>query len=283
MKKVIIIIDHKSVEFAPGLTTGQELINLAGLAANEQLLLERIGDVDILVTPQDAIILRGGEEFVLGDGSPVAEDNPCLKHPIHLNFNGHPVAPDKLFPRAKVTGAEIKQLDPNLKPSDQLVSDIDHLADEVIPDNLRLILQKHDKFITAPCGNVGDSGIEFNQLTEVKHTYPEARIEEFGGQRYLVVPNCSITEHWNSDKVTVMVILPNGFPIAAPDMFWVMPHLALQDGRVPEGASQIEQHMDKSWQRFSWHMTEGAAAWRVGHSSMLTYLHFCMSRLALAK
>lgn len=283
MQTISIVIGRKSIQIAPGLTIGQDLINKAGLAAHEQLLLERKGDVDILMAPQDGILLRGGEEFVLGDGHPQVEDNPCLKHPIHFGFNGHPLAAGALLTRAKATGLEIKQLDPNLKPSDQLVADLDHLADEVIPDGLRMILQKHDKFITAPCGNVGDGGIEFDQLTQVKQAFPDARIEESAGFRYLVIPSWPLAAHWNAEKITLMVILPNGFPMVAPDMFWVSPHLELRDGRQPEGATVVEQHMGQAWQRFSWHLAEGTAAWRVGQSTMLTYLHFCMTRLALTK
>jgi hypothetical protein len=279
MRTVSIHIDRQSIEIAPGLTLGQDLINKAALSGAQQLLLERKGDVDILITPQDGILLRGGEEFVISDGSPPVEDNPCLKHPVRFDFNGNAVPQGQLFVQAKATGAEIKRLDPNLKASDQLIADLDHLADEVIPDSLRMILQKRDKYITAPCGNVGD-GLMLDQLTELKAHFPEARIEIFDGKQLLIVPNCPLPNHWGEETTTLLVVLPNGFPIAAPDMFWVLPHLRLKDGREAAGATERTVYLGQTWQRFSWHLTEGVSAWRVGHSTMLSYVHFCLTRFA---
>jgi Prokaryotic E2 family E len=279
MRNISVLIDRKSVEIAPGLTLGQDLINKAALTGAQQLLLERKGDIDILVAPQDGILLRGGEEFVISDGSPPAEDNPCVRHPVRFDFNGQNVPKEQLFQRAKATGAEIKQLDPNLKASDQLIADLDHLADEVIADGLRMILQKQDKYITAPCGNVGD-GLVLNQLSELQASFPGARIELEAGNQLLVVPNCPLPLYWSHEEATLLVVLPNGFPISAPDMFWVTPHLKLKDGREPAGATERTGYLGQTWQRFSWHLTEGNGAWRVGHSTMLSYVHFCLSRFA---
>lgn len=283
IKPVLITIDRHEKSVIPGLVHGHSLINLAGISAPEQLFLEVSSDIDVPIAASDAILIRGGETFSIGDGSPQIDDNPCLRNPVHFWFNDDHVPHDKLFYRAKVTGAELKQLDPNLRPGDMLVADLEGLADEPIPDDLRIVLQPKDRFITVPCGNVGFGDILAEQLAAVQAIYPGALLREDAGKRYLVIEGVPVPDHFTPSAVTLLIILPNGFPMAAPDMFWVDPRLSLADGRVPEAAGHYETHLGRTWQRFSWHYTHGAAAWQVGRSSMLTHVQFCLTRLAQAK
>ncbi|HYD78943.1 MAG TPA: E2/UBC family protein [Paucimonas sp.] len=281
--KVEIIIDRKERSIIPGLVEGRDLINLAALSGTDQLLFEISGDIDVPVLPEDAILIRGGEKFSIGDGAPQVEDNPCLRHPIHFHFNNHPVTKDRLFPVAKVTGAQLKQLDPNLQSGDALIADLEGLADESIRDDQRIILQRADRFITVPCGNVGFDDILEQQLNALQAEFPTARLEQAGGSCYVVVPDFLLPEGFTPNRVSLLFILPNGFPMAAPDMFWVEPCVSLADGREPEGASQHEQHLGQTWQRFSWHYTHGQAAWRIGHSSLTTHVQFCRTRFTQVK
>lgn len=280
---VQIEIDRKQRSIIPGLVSGQDLINLAAIVAPEQLLLEISGDMDVPVAPTDAILIQGGEQFSIGDGSPQIEDNPCLRHPIHFLFNNHQVRKEQLFPYAKVTGSEIKRLDPNLQQGDMLVADLEGLADEPIRDDQRILLQHRDRFITVPCGNVGLGDLLEQQLGAVQAVFPRADLHEHGGSRYLLVEGVPTPAHFTPNEVSLLVVVPNGFPMAAPDMFWVDPPLRLTDGREPEGGNCYEQHLGRTWQRFSWHYAQGQTAWRIGVSSLLTHLQFCQARLALAK
>lgn len=279
---VEITIGGEKKRLTPGLVLGHSLLNLGGIQPPNQLLLEVHNDLDIPVGPSDGILIRGGEVFSVGDGDPIIEDNPCLRHPVHFHFNGHPVKPSDLSSKAKVLGRELKQLDPNLSPGDKLYADLEGLADEQISDDLRLILQHKDRFITVPCGNVGFDVVQLH-LEEVQRAYPEARIEEHGNQRYLVVPNFPAPPHWQHSKVTLLAQIPNGYPAAWMDMFWVDPPLRLQDGREPEAAQVYEHHLGKQWQRFSWHYTDAQKAWRPGHSCLNTHLQFCADRLQQPK
>lgn len=282
-QSVTVTIDRHKVALTPGLVHGLDLITLAGITLPSQLLLDISGDVDVPIAPADAILIRGGEKFSIGDGAPPTEDNPCLRHPVHIYFNNNQLPHDELFTRAKVTGAELKQLDPNLRPGDILVADLEGLADETIPDDLRLVIQPKDRFITVPCGNVGYGDLLSKQVEAVQTIYPDAFLKEEAGNRYLVVGGFPVPPHFCPTEATLLVILPNGFPMAAPDMFWVEPHLRLANGGEPEGSNQYEQYLGRTWQRFSWHYTHGDAVWRVGHSSLLTHLQFCQARLAQAK
>lgn len=279
---VHITIDHTPREITPGLTLGQVLIQMAGLTGHEQLLLEVPDDIDVPVDPHDAILIMGGEGFSIGKGEPPIEDNPCLRLPIRFHFNGKLIDEDNAFHHPKATGAELKRLDPNLQPGDSLFADLPGFADEPIPDDLRIILRHKDRFIVVPCGNVGSEDLLAQHLTEVQSVFPRAHLLENAGNRYLVVPDVSLPVHWSSSEATLLAIIPNGYPMAALDMFWMDPELRLSDGRSPAGASTGEQHLGRPWQRFSWHYTGGQNGWRLGQSSLLSHLRFCQSRLAQA-
>lgn len=277
-RHVCIVIDGDSHQVEAGLVYGQQLLQLAKLSDHQQLLLEVPNDLDVPVTTQDAILIRGGESFSIGKGDPPLPDNPCLRHPPHIHFNGKPVTPEHLFHHSKVTGLDIKRLDPNLKDGDKLYADLEGLADELIQDSQRIILQKPDRFITVPCGNVGFNNIATEYLAEVQSVYPDAHFSSVSGVDYLVVPKFSLPENWLASEVTLLCIVPNGFPMSALDMFWVTPSLRLPTGGEPNCANHYEEHLGQQWQRFSWHYTHGTA-WKPSQSSLLTHLQFCKSRL----
>ncbi len=280
-KPVAIAIDRKVHHVTPGLVQGSILLQFASLSGAEQLLFEVDHEVDVPVVSTDYIAIRGGEEFSIGKGSPPIEDNPCLRHPLRFQLNDHEIPADKALHRPKTLGSEIKALDSTIKPGDGLFADLKHLADEPIRDDQRIIVQKCDEFIITPCGNVGDGGVVFDHLDEVRAAFPEAAIREEGGVRYLVVPNVSLPDIWNVGSVTLMLTVPNGYPVAAMDMFWVSPELRLKDGREP-GGSAYEQHLGQRWHRFSWHYGDQQSAWQPGRSSFLTHVRFAQSRLAKA-
>lgn len=278
---VKIRIGRTKVEIQPGLQTGEDLIQLADIST-EQLLLEIDGDIDVPVAPDDIIFIQGGEQFVIGDNDPPIDDNPCLRHPVKFQFNSLLVDDGKLFKHAKVTVSEIKALDQNLKNGDILVADLAGLADEVLHDNDRIILQKTDQFITVPCGNVGYEHLLSNQLEDVKEIYPTAKLETDGSSQYLVIENFDIPKHFSPHTITFLMIIPNGYPMSAPDMFWTLPPVKVNGHNEPEGASVHETYLDKRWQRFSWHYQD-SQHWKIGTSDLLSHIKFCQTRLAQAK
>lgn len=283
MKTKSIKIDGIAHVVHPGLVQGRELFELVGgLSAPAQLLIDLDGEIDIPVIADDYLVIRGGERFVIGDGRPPIDDNPCLKHPVRIKLNGHEVEQEAAFHRPKVTIEDIRRLDPNAQPGDGVILDLRGLADEVFPPSARLILHGGEEFLTVPCGNVGLQTLIEQQLDEVRQHFPQAQYEDTPQCGYLVVPDYPVPNHWDQEAITLMVIIPNGYPLAAPDMFWVSPSLRLRDGRAAEAANQIEQHLGKAWQRFSWHYSN-SNSWRPGHSSLLTHLRFANARLLQAK
>lgn len=278
---ITIHIDHAEHVIAPGLAQGHTLLQLAGIAAPQQLLLDIHNDIDIPIGADDWIVLKGGEHFVVGSGQNPTQDNPCMRHPIQFHLNGSPIPAEQAFHHAKVSASDIKRLDPHARDNDGVVVDLSGLADEPLKDGWRLVLQKWYHFIIVPCGNVGLQGVLEQQLSQVQAHYPDAKLEMDNGVRYLVIPSFSVPEHWNISTVTLMAVVPNGYPVAAPDMFWVDGPLRLNDGREPAGAQCYEQHLGRQWQRFSWHYADGQA-WSTARSSLLSHVQFAVSRLQQA-
>lgn len=58
---------------------------------------------------------------------------------------------------------------------------------------------------------------------------------------------------FNRDVTDVLFIADRQYPLSAMDMFWTDPFLLRADGTVPAGAKWIEEHLDRTWRRFSWH------------------------------
>ncbi len=141
---VPIDIDRHGHSIKPGAARGQDLSSLTNVASGEQLLLEVPKDVDIPLAHNDVIFLRGGEKFSIGDGSPIVADNPLLRHPVTFQVNDAPFT----SPHAKLTAGQIKQLVGAANVD--LWADLDGIADELLEDDDRIVLQKVDCFFTVP-------------------------------------------------------------------------------------------------------------------------------------
>ena len=280
-----IKIQKEKHNITPGLRKGSELISLAGIHSPQQLLLEVNGDIDIPVLPDDLIIINGGEKFSIGDGEPPIIDNPCLRIPIRFKFNGKKIDQDLALDKPKVLGSVLKGLDPNGDTSDGLFADLDGYADEPIKDDWRIIIQPSDEFITTPCGNVGDApspdGIVALHLSEVQEAYLKTEWLAHPTGNALIIRDFELPSHWLADRTDLMILIPNGYPSAALDMFYVSPHLTLSDGKVPEAGNQYEEHLGKKWQRFSWHYQ--SRKWNPVKDTLLSHIKFCLNRLKLAK
>jgi hypothetical protein len=146
--EVPISIDLEARYIKPGAARGKDIINLAKLNPGEQLMLEVAGDVDIPLSPEDLIFVRGGEEFSIGDGHPEIPENPRIRKPLALLLNDVPLSENKRSHHAKVTGAELKALAGDANAD--LWVDMEGIADEVVEDADRIVLQEHDRFFTVP-------------------------------------------------------------------------------------------------------------------------------------
>lgn len=143
--------------------------------------------------------------------------------------------------------------------------------DEVIPNEAHITLHKDDCFHSAPPANYGDLQITPTDIgCEQFECVPQP-----DGWIYLFIRNFFLPDGYVPERTELLVKLPPGFPDAAPDMFWVYPHVRTTHDVVPQGTS-VESLLGKDWQRFSWHLTPGA--WRPGISTLRDFMRCIRSR-----
>jgi len=92
-----------------------------------------------------------------------------------------------------------------------------------------------------------------------------------GGMLCVVVRSYPLPNGYQPDVTDLLLRLPPGYPDVAPDMFWCNPPVKLiSTGTYPQAADLMEQHLGRTWQRFSRHLAPGV--WRSGTDHLDSYL-----------
>lgn len=78
----------------------------------------------------------------------------------------------------------------------------------------------------------------------------------------------------------LLLRLPPGYPDIAPDMWWFDPPIVRGDGQAFPQTETREQHLGRTWQRWSRHFDGGQ--WRPGVDSIETYLSLVHRELGAA-
>jgi hypothetical protein len=91
-----------------------------------------------------------------------------------------------------------------------------------------------------------------------------------GSGHLLTIKGYPLPSGFSAAATDLMVEIPNGYPDAGLDMFWVCPEIRVAaTGAFPPNADQFEAKLNgASWQRFSRH----GYAWRPGSDSLAAYL-----------
>ena len=85
---------------------------------------------------------------------------------------------------------------------------------------------------------------------------------------------------FQADKCDLLVMLPSGYPDAAPDMFYADPWLKIKGSdSFPYKADKAHQFAGRSWQRWSRHNSE----WRAGVDGLRTFLQRVFTALESAQ
>jgi hypothetical protein len=112
----------------------------------------------------------------------------------------------------------------------------------------------------------------------LKERYPSAILTEFASGAALVTLETDIPAGWSASRIVLRFIMPNGYPVAPPDGFWVEPALTV-NGKQPrntEASGQIPE-AGISKQRFSWHFDSGH--WSPNRDNLLMWVRSCRERL----
>lgn len=113
-------------------------------------------------------------------------------------------------------------------------------------------------------------------LDETDHEWLRKRgfnyeVIDGGGWTNLIIRNYRLPPGFDHEQVDLLIRLASGFPDSPPDMFWVDPWIKLAATQAYAPASaQPEEHLGRTWQRFSRHL--GPGAWRPGIDSLESWV-----------
>jgi hypothetical protein len=108
--------------------------------------------------------------------------------------------------------------------------------------------------------------------------HPSAVLTELPTGAALVTLEFDLPAGWSAAKIVLRFIMPNGYPVAPPDGFWVEPSLTV-NGKQPrntEPGPQIPETTIAN-QRFSWHIDAGH--WSANRDDLFTWLRSSRQRL----
>lgn len=189
------------------------------------------------------------------------------EHPIHVFIN------KKKYDLASPVqiGVALKEL-AAIPDGDVLFLQLEG-EDEVIGNEATVTLKNGDHLHSQPAA---DYGLQHSKFVEEHLASHEFSLHEGPeGWSFLVVSDFPLPSGFRPDKVQLLVKLPPTYPDAAPDMFWVHPEVQTPNGTVPRSTSP-ERIIEKDWQRFSWHLANGA--WVPGVSDLRDYLRCVRAR-----
>ena len=102
---------------------------------------------------------------------------------------------------------------------------------------------------------------------------------EDGAFTHVVVSEFPLPDGLSANATDLLIRLPQGFPDATPDMFWVDPAIQLVSGDSIPGTEVEESYDGRVWQRWSRHIGSG---WRAGIDDLDTYIGYIRSCLGTA-
>ena len=116
-------------------------------------------------------------------------------------------------------------------------------------------------------------------VTHLRECRFDATIVEEHPRYYVVIANFELPAFYAPNVTDLMMMADYQYPMSALDMFWTCPHVRRADnGAYPLNAEQLEQHIQRTWQRWSWHY----GGWNPAHHNVTTHLEVFFNRLAQA-
>ena len=97
-----------------------------------------------------------------------------------------------------------------------------------------------------------------------------ALVSEEAGMLCVILPAFALPDGLNAAHVDVLFRLAPTYPDTAPDMWWVSPALTTREGAVIPATELTENHVGRSWQRWSRHLDAGA--WKSGIDGLESYV-----------
>ncbi len=270
-RAIHIFINQEKLSFEDSEQTGQSIKGLASIPLDHVLLIGH-GKFDThkkcnkqhSSEDKDHIVISNHQVVMLKNGQHFWSHQSQMGVEVTINrVNYHFVNPQQTGQKLKErSGIDLADVLFRSKPSE----------DEVVPNDSEITLHCGDCFYSSPPANYGSNEITPNDVGCDKFEC----VPQPGGWEFLVVKDFNLPDGYSQDNAQLLIKLPPGFPDAAPDMFWVHPHVRTKIGGVPQGTAD-EVLLGEPWQRFSWHL--GPGAWRPGVSTLRDFMRCVRSRL----
>lgn len=172
------------------------------------------------------------------------------------------------------TGASLKTL-ASIPTGDALF--LQQPGDDLLVQNGdQVTLKNGDHLHSQPAADYGDFAPE-----EFGHNGQVEVIAHPNGWKFAILHDFEVPKAYEQTETTpfrLLIKLPPTFPDAAPDMFWVSPHLKLREGGRAPKATSTETLLTEKWQRFSWHLKPGS--WVPGQSTLRDFVRCVRARFA---
>jgi len=98
-----------------------------------------------------------------------------------------------------------------------------------------------------------------------------------GGMTCVVFPSWQLPAGYDRTSADLLIRLQFGFPDVKPDMWWFDPAIHFADGREIQATQVREQHLGRTWQRWSRHLDP--TQWRPGVDGLANFLALISSDL----
>jgi len=121
--------------------------------------------------------------------------------------------------------------------------------------------------------NLPDSDAAYLADRDIAHS-----VVAESGMICVVLPEWRLPTGYDRESADLLLRLHPGYPDAPPDMWWFDPAVQLSDGRTIEATQVIEQHVGRSWQRWSRHLQP--SQWQSGVDGLESYLALVTQELA---
>jgi len=104
-------------------------------------------------------------------------------------------------------------------------------------------------------------------------------VADDSGFTCVILPGWKLPAGFDRETSNLLIRLQTGYPDVPPDMWWFDPPIRLADGRTITATEVTEQHLARSWQRWSRHFQAGQ--WKSGIDGLESYL--ALSRRELTR
>lgn len=146
---ISIFVNDCQFDVKPGLTIGSKIYSTANIPEEHIILLDVKDEIDVRVSSDDYLILRGDEKFISVEESCLPE-NPSLQKEIEFRLNGELRQGDIAFRKAKVSTEELASLIDQSSSSARFILDLSGLADQVLPNGHKIIVSPEWNLISTP-------------------------------------------------------------------------------------------------------------------------------------